>query len=138
MYVIPEDFNLRQHRCEDLKSLVSCVNVVISLLKKVDGRILTGQKRRTWRKTCPDTTMSTKIRAWSGLQSNPALCCKRQAISRLRHGAALKGLSKDTGSCPSVTKESVYYTSSKQYMLKIVSPYISNITLENNLIRKHI
>jgi hypothetical protein len=115
MYVIPEDFNLRQHRCENLKSLVSCVNVVISLLnevvRNVDGRILIGQKRRTWRKTCPDTIMSTKIRAWSGLQSNPALCCKRQAISRLRHGAALEGLSKDTGSCPSpsVTKGSVFF-----------------------------
>jgi hypothetical protein len=38
-----------------------------------DGMILTGENRRTWRKTCPSATSSTINSAWNDMGANPGL-----------------------------------------------------------------
>jgi hypothetical protein len=51
--------------------------------------ILTGKYRRTWRKTCPSATLSTKNPAWTELSANPGpplVPCYSGFESHSRHG----------------------------------------------------
>jgi hypothetical protein len=51
--------------------------------------ILTGENRRTWRKTCPSATLSTTNPTWIDPGANPVLRGERPATNRLSHGTAL-------------------------------------------------
>jgi hypothetical protein len=50
--------------------------------------ILTGETRRTWRKTYPSATLSATNSKWIDLGANPVLRVKRPATNRLNHGMA--------------------------------------------------
>jgi hypothetical protein len=50
--------------------------------------ILTGENRRTWRKTCPSATLSTTNPTWIDPGANPGLRGERPAINDLSHGTA--------------------------------------------------
>jgi hypothetical protein len=58
-------------------------------LESDGGMILTGENRRTWRKTCPSATSSTTNPTWIDPGANPALRGGRPATNRLNHGTAL-------------------------------------------------
>jgi len=49
---------------------------------------LTGENRRTRRKTCPSATLSTTNPTWIDLGANPGLRGERPATNHLRHGTA--------------------------------------------------
>jgi hypothetical protein len=51
--------------------------------------ILTGENRRTRRKTCPSATLSTANPTWIDPGANPGLRGERPASNRLSHGTAL-------------------------------------------------
>jgi hypothetical protein len=55
------------------------------------GMILTGDNRRTRRKTCPIATFSTTNPTWVDLDANPRLRGERSATNRLNHGTATLG-----------------------------------------------
>jgi hypothetical protein len=48
--------------------------------------ILTGENRRTRRKTCPSATLSTTNPTWFDPAANPGLRGERPATNRLSHG----------------------------------------------------
>jgi hypothetical protein len=48
-----------------------------------DGMISTGERRRTWRKTCLGATLSTTYPTWIDPGTNPGLRSKRPATNRL-------------------------------------------------------
>jgi hypothetical protein len=53
------------------------------------GMILTGENRRTRRKTCPSVTLSTTNLTWAALGANMGLRREKPATNRLSHGPAL-------------------------------------------------
>jgi hypothetical protein len=54
-----------------------------------DGEmILTGENRKTLRKTCPGATLSTTKPTWIDQGANPVLRGERLATTRLSHGTA--------------------------------------------------
>jgi hypothetical protein len=55
-------------------------------LESDGGMILTGENRRTRRKTCPSATLSTTNPTWIDPDSNPGLCGERPATDDLSHG----------------------------------------------------
>jgi len=50
------------------------------------GMILTGDNRRTRRKTCHSATLFATNPTWTDAGANLGLCVKRQATNRLSHG----------------------------------------------------
>jgi hypothetical protein len=58
-------------------------------LESDGGMILTGENRRTGRKTCPSATLSTTNPTWIEPGANPGLRVERSATNDLRHGMAL-------------------------------------------------
>jgi hypothetical protein len=58
-------------------------------LESDGGMILTGENRRTRRKTCPSATLSTTKPTWIDPGTNPSLSGERPAINDLSHGTAL-------------------------------------------------
>jgi hypothetical protein len=48
--------------------------------------ILTGENRRTGRKTCPTATLSATNLTWTGVGSNVGLCDETPETYRLSHG----------------------------------------------------
>jgi hypothetical protein len=50
--------------------------------------ILTGENRRTRRKSCPSATLSTTNPTWIDPGANPGLRGERSAINNLRYGTA--------------------------------------------------
>jgi hypothetical protein len=55
-------------------------------LESDGGMILTGENRRTRRKTCPSVTLSTINTTWIDLDANPGLRDERPATNDLNHG----------------------------------------------------
>jgi hypothetical protein len=53
------------------------------------GMILTGENRRTRRKTCPSAILSTTKPTWIDPGANPGLRGERPTINDLSHGTAL-------------------------------------------------
>jgi hypothetical protein len=51
--------------------------------------ILTGENRRTRRKTCPSATLSTTNPTWIDPGANPGLRGERPATNDVSHGTAL-------------------------------------------------
>jgi hypothetical protein len=47
---------------------------------------LTGENRRSRRKTCPNATLSTTNPTWTDPGSNPGFRVERPATNRLNHG----------------------------------------------------
>jgi hypothetical protein len=58
-------------------------------LESDGGMILTGENRRTRRKTCPSATLSTTNPTWIDPGTNSGLRCERTATNDLSHGTAL-------------------------------------------------
>jgi hypothetical protein len=58
-------------------------------LESDGGMILTGENRRTRRKTCPSATLSTINPTWIEPGANPSLRGERPATNDLRHGMAI-------------------------------------------------
>jgi hypothetical protein len=58
-------------------------------LESDGGMILTGENRRTRRKTCPSATLFTINPTWIDPGANPDLRGKRPATNDLSHGTAL-------------------------------------------------
>jgi hypothetical protein len=58
-------------------------------LESDGGMILTGENRRTLRKTCPSATLSTTNPTWIDQGANPGLRGVRPATNDLCHGTAL-------------------------------------------------
>jgi hypothetical protein len=58
------------------------------------GMTLTGEKRRTLRKTCPSATLSITNPTWIVLGVNPGLRGERLAPNHLSHGTTRKYHSK--------------------------------------------
>jgi hypothetical protein len=52
------------------------------------GMILTGENRRTRRKTCPSATLSTTNYTWTDLVGNPGLRREKPATNRLSYDTA--------------------------------------------------
>jgi hypothetical protein len=52
------------------------------------GMMLTGENRRTRRKTCPSASLCTTIHTLTGQGENPGLCGERPATNRRSHGTA--------------------------------------------------
>jgi hypothetical protein len=50
--------------------------------------LMTGENQRTWRKTCPSSTLSTTNPTWIDLGVNPGLHIERPATNHLSHGMA--------------------------------------------------
>jgi hypothetical protein len=50
--------------------------------------ILTGETRRTLRKTCPISTLSTTNHTWTDPVTNPGLCSEKPVTNRLSYGMA--------------------------------------------------
>jgi hypothetical protein len=73
------------------------------------GMTLTGENRRTGRKTRPSATLSTANPIQSGLRSNAGLRCDRSATNRRSRDTADKGsnLRVGTGSFSSQTLAAV-------------------------------
>jgi hypothetical protein len=59
------------------------------------GMILTGENRRTRRKTCPSATLSSTNPTWIDPGANPGLRGERPATNDLSHGTALKVMLND-------------------------------------------
>jgi hypothetical protein len=57
-------------------------------LERDGGMILTGENRRTRRKTFPSATLSTTNLTWIDPDANPGLCGERPATNDLSHGTA--------------------------------------------------
>jgi hypothetical protein len=57
-------------------------------LESNGGMILTGENRRTLRKTCPSDALSTTNPTWIDLGANPGLRGERSAANDLSHGTA--------------------------------------------------
>jgi hypothetical protein len=57
-------------------------------LESDGGMILTGENRRTRRKTCPSTILSTTKPTWIDPGTNPCLRGERPATNDLRNGTA--------------------------------------------------
>jgi hypothetical protein len=55
-------------------------------LESDGGIILTGENRRTRRKTCPSATLSTTNPTWTDQGANPGLLGDRPATNDLSHG----------------------------------------------------
>jgi hypothetical protein len=53
------------------------------------GMILIGENRRSRRKTCPSSTLSTTNPTWIDTGANLGLRCERPAINGLSHGTAI-------------------------------------------------
>jgi hypothetical protein len=51
-----------------------------------NGMTVTGEKHRTWRKTCPSATLSTKNPTWTALGMNPGLRSEKPTINHLSYG----------------------------------------------------
>jgi hypothetical protein len=58
-------------------------------LESDGGMILTGENRRTWRKTCPSATLYTTNPTWIDPGANPGLRGERPATNDLSHGTVL-------------------------------------------------
>jgi hypothetical protein len=58
-------------------------------LESDGGMILTGENRRTQRKTCPIATLSTTNPTWIDPGANPGLRGERPATNDLSHGTAV-------------------------------------------------
>jgi hypothetical protein len=58
-------------------------------LESDDGMILTGENRRTQRKTCSSATLSTTNPTWIEPGANPGLSGERLATNDLSHSTAL-------------------------------------------------
>jgi hypothetical protein len=56
------------------------------------GKILTGENRRTRRKTCPSATGSIRNPTQTYSGANPGARSDRPAINRLSHGTAREGV----------------------------------------------
>jgi hypothetical protein len=54
----------------------------------IGGVILTGEDRRTWRKTCAIVTLSTTNPTWTDPGANPGLLGERLVTNHLRHSMA--------------------------------------------------
>jgi hypothetical protein len=52
------------------------------------GMILTGENRRTRRRTCSSAILSTTSPTWIDPDANPGLCGERPATNDLSHGTA--------------------------------------------------
>ena len=52
------------------------------------GMTVTGDNRRTGRKTCHSATLPTTNPTWTHPDLNPVFCRERQATNRLSHGTA--------------------------------------------------
>jgi hypothetical protein len=59
------------------------------ILESDGGMILTGENRRTQRKTCPSATSSTTNPTWTDPGANPGLRGERPATNDLNHDTAL-------------------------------------------------
>jgi hypothetical protein len=59
-------------------------------LESDGGMILTGENRRTRRKTCPSATLSTTNPTWIDPGSNPGLRGERPVTNDLSHGTAVQ------------------------------------------------
>jgi hypothetical protein len=57
-------------------------------MEHVGGMILTGENRRTRRKTCPSATLSTTNPTWIDPGANPGLRSERPATNHLNHDTA--------------------------------------------------
>jgi hypothetical protein len=57
-------------------------------LESDGGMILTGENRRTRRKTCPSATLSIADPTWIDPGANPGLRGERPAANDLSHGTA--------------------------------------------------
>jgi hypothetical protein len=57
-----------------------------------DGKILTGENRRTRRKTCPSATSSTKNHKWTVLGAKPGLRGEKPATNSLSYGTAVDNI----------------------------------------------
>jgi hypothetical protein len=58
------------------------------------GMILTGENWRTWRKTCPNATLSTTHLSWTDLGVNPGFHGGRPATNHLSYGMVYGSVSK--------------------------------------------
>jgi hypothetical protein len=58
-------------------------------LESDGGMILTGENRRTRRKTCPSATLSTTNPTWTDLGANPGLRGEGPVTNDLSHGTAV-------------------------------------------------
>jgi hypothetical protein len=54
--------------------------------------LLTGENRRTRRKTCPSSTLCTKNPTWTEPGANPGLRSERPVTKCLRHATAARYL----------------------------------------------
>jgi hypothetical protein len=61
-------------------------------LESDGGMILTGENRRTRRKTCPSATLSITNPTWIDPGANPDLRSERPATNDLSHGTAPTGV----------------------------------------------
>jgi hypothetical protein len=52
------------------------------------GITMTGENRRTWRKTCPSATLSTTNPTWAALGANSALHGEKPVTNHLSYGTA--------------------------------------------------
>jgi hypothetical protein len=52
------------------------------------GMILTGEDRRTQRKTCPSATLSSTNLTWTDRGAKPGLHSERPATNHLSHGSS--------------------------------------------------
>jgi hypothetical protein len=57
-------------------------------MKSLGGMILTGENRKTRRKTCPDATLSTTNSTWIDPGSNPGFRRERTAANRQSRNTA--------------------------------------------------
>jgi hypothetical protein len=60
------------------------------------GMILTGENRRTRRKTCPSATFSTTNPTWTSQGANPGLCGEMLATNCLSHDTAYSNITSVT------------------------------------------
>jgi hypothetical protein len=58
-------------------------------MKSLGRMVLTGENRRTRRKTCPSTTLSTTNLTLTGSGAKPGLRCARPANNRVSHGTTI-------------------------------------------------
>jgi hypothetical protein len=61
-------------------------------LESDGGMILTGENRRTRRKTCTSATLSTTNPTWIDPGANPGLCGETPSTNDLNHGTANQAL----------------------------------------------
>jgi hypothetical protein len=82
--------------------------------------ILTGENRRTLRKTCPSATLSTTNLIWIDPGANLGLRGERPATNRLSHGTAVR---------PSITSKYSNHTNIV-WPVKIGLQIIATLTLK--------